>query len=461
MESPNFTNHAITRQTWPTDTPVPDDADTQTLRLDLEITDPDLTRALGAYPEGRARREFALTALRIGVLALRQARGQLDSATIRQEGERLMADLGSELKTHRERLSAELGSTLTAYFDPASGRFSERVDRLLKKDGELETVLRSQLGEQDSQLARTLTAHVGTASPLMQVLDPNASTGLLQSLRSGIDKALAEDRERIVAQFSLDNSASALSRLVEKITDANGQLTKDMQGSLSAVVKEFSLDSEDSALSRLVRQVDQAQLKISREFSLDSDSSALARMKAEMLKVLDEHRRTNSAFQQEVREALVAMQARRDEASRSTTHGDAFEAQLYGVVQARAQKAGDIAAHVGNTTGVIRHNKKGDITLELGPEHVAAGTRIVIEAKEDSSYDLTRARTELDEARKNRDAEVGLFVFSRRTAPDGLQPLARYGHNVLCVWDADDEASDVCLDAALSLCRALCSKAVV
>ena len=29
------------------------------------------------------------------------------------------------------------------------------------------------------------------------------------------------------------------------------------------------------------------------------------------------------------------------------------------------------------------------------------------------------------------------------------------------MWDAEDEASDVCLEAALLLCRALCSKAAV
>ena len=184
-------------------------------------------------------------------------------------------------------------------------------------------------------------------------------------------------------------------------------------------------------------------------------------MKGELLKVLNEHRETNAAFQREVREALVAMQARREESLRSTAHGDDFEDQLFSIIQGRADKAGDIAASVGNTTGLIRNNKKGDILLELGPEHVAAGRRIVIEAKQDASYDLARARTELEQARKNREAEIGLFVFSRRTAPEGTQPLARFGHNVLCVWDAEDEASDVWLDAALSLCRALCTRAAV
>ena len=369
----------------------PRSAAAASLRLELNVQDPEVVQALGEHPEGRARREFALHALRIGVLALRQAQGQVDADAVRRESDRLLGELAGQLEQHRTRVTQEIGGHLKDYFDPSSGRFNERVERLLKKDGELEAALRRQLGEQDSELARTLTAHVGESSPLMKVLDPEASTGLLQALRANIEKSLAEDRERIVAQFSLDNDASALSRLVAKISDTNGELTKELQGSVEQVVKEFSLDSEDSALSRLVRQVDTAQKQISAEFSLDTETSALARMKGELLRVLKEQTTANTAFQQEMREALAAMQARREESLRSTAHGDEFEDQLFKVVGSRANDAGDIATSVGNTTGLIRNCKKGDILLELGPEHVAAGRKIVIEAKEDSSYDLARA----------------------------------------------------------------------
>ena len=105
--------------------------------------------------------------------------------------------------------------------------------------------------------------------------------------------------------------------------------------------------------------------------------------------------------------------------------------------------------------GRVRHCKKGDAVIELGAESVAAGARIVIEAKEDRTYTTKRALDELHAARDNREAAVGVFVFSRKTAPVGLEGLTRVGQDVLVVWDADVPANDVLLDAALHVARAL------
>jgi hypothetical protein len=83
----------------------------------------------------------------------------------------------------------------------------------------------------------------------------------------------------------------------------------------------------------------------------------------------------------------------------------------------------------------------------------------VIEAKETSSYDLAKALDEIRTARINREAEVGLFVFSRKTMPAGLRPLARYGTDVIVVWDAEDETTDTVLSGALMVCKALSVRA--
>ena len=47
---------------------------------------------------------------------------------------------------------------------------------------------------------------------------------------------------------------------------------------VASVVGEFSLDDEDSALSRLVGRVEQAQGQISAQFSLDNPESGLTRI---------------------------------------------------------------------------------------------------------------------------------------------------------------------------------------
>jgi hypothetical protein len=78
----------------------------------------------------------------------------------------------------------------------------------------------------------------------------------------------------------------------------------------------------------------------------------------------------------------------------------------------------------------------------------------VIEAKEDASYTDQKALDELEEARKNRGADVGVFVLSRRVAGDRAA-FRRFGHDVLVVWDPAEPASDVYLHAAMSVARAL------
>ena len=86
------------------------------------------------------------------------------------------------------------------------------------------------------------------------------------------------------------------------------------------------------------------------------------------------------------------------------------------------------------------------------------GARIVIEAKEDASYNLKKALEEMEEARKNRGAGTGLFCLSKRAAPSGLEVFNRYGNDVVVIWDAEDTGSDVFLDAGLSVARALCAR---
>jgi hypothetical protein len=58
---------------------------------------------------------------------------------------------------------------------------------------------------------------------------------------------------------------------------------------------------------------------------------------------------------------------------------------------------------------------------------------------------------ELDTARANRNAGAGVFVIARTHAPDGFPTFARFGSNVLVVWDETNAASDPYLQAAILL----------
>ena len=426
------------------------------IRLDLTVEDRDSVEELRRRREGAPRNRYALDALKIGILAMRQASAAFDVDFIQRETDRLLAALRRQLEDHARTAQERVAGSLKEYFDPESGRFSHRVQRLTAEDGDLAQLLRGSLDGDDSRLARTMLAHVGEESPLMKMLSPNQADGLLAALRTNVEFQLSQQREKILREFSLDNVDGALSRLVKELSGKHGDLSKDLQSKIEGVVKEFSLDEENSALSRLVQKVDRAQRTITNEFSLDNEQSALRRMKSELTVILSEHTKSAAEFQEEVKVALAELKTRRETELRSTAHGKPFQDAVFAFLHEEAQRRGDTAADVGDSTGHIKNCKKGDALIVLGPEHAAAGARIVIEAKADASYTVKKACDELEEARKNRGAQQGIFVFSRHTAPPGIDALARYGSDVLVVWDAEEATNDAYFKAALEIARGLC-----
>ena len=392
----------------------------KTLAVHITVSEPDLVAEILSHEPGEPRDRFLHNALRIGILSLKQARGTLDADTLKNQADRLLEELGRNLDRHRELVGRQLDGTLTDYFDPKNGRFNERVERLVGRDGELEALLKSKVGPQDSTLAKTLAAHVGEESPLLRILTPDESKGIIHTLRLAVDKSLQSQRESILGEFSLNN--------------------------------------EDSALSRLLHRVEKSNRTISTEFSLDDDSSALSRLKKELLRVLEEHKRASDVFRGEVREKLEAIGVRRETAASTPLHGLDFEDAVCEHVSRLSQGAGDVFQSTGTTTGTIPNCKVGDGVLTLGPEQPAAGARIVIEAKESSAYDLKKALDEIEVGRKNRGAQAGLFVFSEASVPTRFDRVRRYGLDTVVVWNAEDESSNAYLYAGLAIAKALCTR---
>jgi hypothetical protein len=385
-------------------------------------------------------------------------RGQLDAQTVRTEVERMLDQLRQGLAEHQTVLHTRMGATLRDYFDPQSGRFAERVDKLTHEDGELAAVIRNQVSGDSSALVRTLKEHLGPESPLLKLVDPANAEGLLPSIGELVSADLEKQRERILAEFSLDNKQGSLARLVTELQESHGKLTGDLSDRITEVVQEFSLDDPESALSRLVQRVETAQRQITDEFSLDSDSSALARLRRELMEVTSKQTEQIQNMQQTVAREMAALAARRETEQRSTAHGDDFEDQVAAQLQRSAQRSGDLFERTGRRVGQIKNRKVGDCVIELGPEHQAAGARIVVEAKEERGVTLAKAREELELARKNRGAEHGIFVFSAAVAPEGLPALERIGPDLYVIWDRDDPSSDLLLEGALSVARALCTR---
>ena len=454
---------------------------TESLTLTLTVTDSECLAELLSREEGADRDFLALPALRVGVLSLRQASGVIDRGGLRNEGDRLIDSLHTALKSHYERTTSDIGAVLEKYFDVNDGALLQRLDRLVRKDGELETILSRNVGA-NSPFSSTLERHLGSESPMMQTISTDRSKGLLAALNEVLDASVKSHNQTISSEFTLDNKDSALSRLVAKITDENGQLRTEFSNDLDTLRKEFSLDNENGALSRLVGQVEQSRRAIVAEFSpdngnsilskigrllestnesirgsltLDDENSPLSRLKRELVGAVGEMERKNSEFQTEVRETLAAITAKRSESKRSTRHGDEFHDEVGAFIQHEAQRLNDICELTGDFPGAIPRCKKGDAVVSLGPESSAPGVAVVFEAKNDKSYTLKKALDELTVARENRNAECGVFVFAREAAPDGLEPISRFGQDIVVIWNSEDPSSDVNIKAAYSIARCI------
>ena len=429
-----------------------------TITIEMTVHDSEVIRAISKQQSGAERDQYITSALQLGVIAIETMSGELDTIRIQTEVNRMLDGLKTGLENHTQRMDEKLESALKVHFDPKSGQLPIRLEQLVKEGGEIDSLLRSMVGDDQSELVKTLTAHVGQKSPLLKILDPDQSKGLLASITKTLEETLTAQEESVLAEFSLDNKEGALKRFITELEESQGELTTGLEEQIDGLVEEFSFDNDESALNRLMRSVQNAQRTITSEFSLDSKDSALSRLRKELTEQFEEQNLAASEFREDVEKTLAVLSATKEERQKGTRHGDDFEAAVLSQVKSISQGSDDKVQATGNRTGAIKNCKKGDAVVQLGPEHIAAGANIVIEAKQKRGYDIDAAQAEIVEARKNRRAQIGIFVFSASHAPDGMESFKRVGDDIFVVWDSLDPSTDVNISAAMSVAKALCTK---
>jgi len=394
------------------------------LDLTLHVTDPEIVADLRRFPDGVERERYALNALRVGILALRAASGHLEAETLKRAGEQVFERIDTMLGERAATITGEVARSLERYLHPETGVMPQRLGELVKKDGDLDRILGRWMSREDSLLARTLAEQLGKDSALFRLLSPTEAEGLLQQLSRLMEERLRAQRDGLLQQFSLDDKTSALSRFLAEIEGRQGDFRKSFDERMQSLAREFSLDNPDSALTHFRR-------------------------------LMEELRERNEVFQRDVRGMLERLDKGQQLAERTTLAGFEFEDALGRLLQAEAQRLGDVWEATGASTGVVRQSKVGDFVVTLGPESAAGGAKIVWEAKRAAGYSLKQALDELAVARENRAAQIGVFVFARSCAPEGLDPFSRYGSDVILVWDADLDAGGLLPRAAYGVARAL------
>ena len=383
----------------------------ETLRdgLHLSITDPEMVAEFKRVPVPQLQ-DYALRALKVGVLAIRSARGEVDAQAVKDQLSAALNELHLKLLDHARTFNQQLESAKTFY----------------KENGEVgRSMLEQQLNAYKTQLLATIDTRIlAAADPLLKALDPKRTDGAVGAMDVKVKDALNamanRIKEEVLSQFSRDSSGSAISRIEDII-----------QRSHQAITTQFSMDDPNSAIRRLYNSV------------------------GEQMEVLT---RGNMEFQAEVREALAALSAKKESAAVSPEHGRDFEQDLGAALIPLVQRHGHTVEATGNSVGTIRSCKVGDWVITLNQDSMAPGEKIVVEAKSAGGYDLARILAESEVGRKNRGAQVSIFVMDPPYAPASMTlPFARHGDALIVKWQRTD--TEAFLAAAVATACALIVKA--
>ena len=275
----------------------------------------------------------------------------------------------------------------------------------------------------------------------------------LDAVRSEFDRFAEQNRS------ANDRAAETLEQVLRtNFGDGDGRLPRTLEaflgdrGRLQSMVDElFDPKRRDSAIGRMSTML---------ETYFDGDASRLATLldPTRMGSPLHQFRSEVAAGFKAIAEKLVALEAagaaRAGERAKSAAKGADFETLLEGMLGDIARGANDLLERTGTDAGDAGRSKKGDFVLTLDP-NVARGAelRIVVEAK-DRKVSGRDMRDELREARTNRDAAVGLVVFTPQHAPAGIAPFDVRAGDVYCVIDPADP-DPATLEAAVRLARLL------
>jgi hypothetical protein len=437
------------------------------IAADVRDSRPDALTLFGDLHDAQ-REQLVHDAWTIGLRALQNAHSAAQEAKLKDVGVSLLADVDRQLQAHLDQQQTTIGAVLARFFDPSDGQVSQRLAAFVDDHGVLARLLEKYLGPQNSVLSETLARQVGDTSPLLKRLSMTDSTGLVKVLETQLQAVMDQSHAELARALDPLAEEGAIARFLRSLREELKGADEDRQKQLSAALAALDANDEGSLLSRLVRETHEARRDVLAAVNPDAPASPMALLKTSLTKLLHEQgekqndvakrqEERQTQFEKEVREALVRIETKRTQDLQTTRGGLDFEDAVTSFIRVATQGAPCVFDVTGASAGVGRC-KKGDAVLRFTAESAFAGAAVVFEAKRDATYTVQRALDELDAARKNRDAAAGVFIMARSHASDVFPSFARYGNNVLVIWDDQDPASDARLHAAVLLGMALVTR---
>ena len=405
----------------------------------------------------------------IGLRALTNAYKQAEESRLSDIGKTLKEDVEKQLGAYIERQQSTFVEVLARYFDPRDGQVVARLEGFLRDEGDLAKTMERFLAPDHGALAQTLARELGENSPLLKRLSPTDSEGVLFLLEAKLREALAENQAEVARALDPVAEDGAVARFLRALRQELEKADNDRSKQLALATKALDANDENSLLSRLMRETAAAKNAFVTAMNPELPSSPMAMLKNTLSTLLQQHAKSQqeamallqerqTRFEQDVRESLVRLEERKRGDAKSIRGGFSYEDAVLRFVQRAVQGAPIEVDTTANTVGAKPNCKKGDQVLRFTAESIYAGGALVVEAKHDASCTVSGALEELELARGNRTAGAGVFVMARSHAVAGFPNFARYGNDILVVWDEEDEGTDPYLHAAVLLGLALASR---
>lgn len=279
----------------------------------------------------------------------------------------------------------------------------------------------------------------------------------LSEAKNDIDRKTIIDMTEQLS-LTLTNQQQVIEKSLHNWISDNGPLNEAISKNLKYFESLFDETNKNGIATKIQQTVKHEVSKLSEQWSLDNHNSAFKRLKLLFDEQLATITQTLHQRLDELKSIQLEQQIRKDESTKGTRHGEVFEDALNDYLSQLCTKQGHIFEATGDFPGLIKNCKVGDAVITLSPEHFAAGANIVVEAKQSKSYSIKKALDEIAIGRKNRNADFGIFVLSKSSAPSTWPIFQRYQDDLMVIWDAEHPSSDIYLEAAISVAVALCSK---
>ena len=299
-------------------------------------------------------------------------------------------------------------------------------------------------------------------------LDANIVEQKFKELERSLDdyaRDFASELQGKIEQYFKADTGSVPRTLDEYFGLEHGRLSqvvRDQIGPQSDFGKLVDPDNSRGLLQRIHdvvdRKLQESSNSVLQQFSFDCNDSALSKLRREMNDQVEAVKQENARFFAELKTHFGIAQAVAEEACKGTQKGRDFEALVYDRIAELGRSLGDITESLTNTPGNIPRCKTGDYVSTLARDSGAAGKRFVIEAKNEQGHSLKDSIEELARAKENRDACVGLMIFTDECCPPEIGKFRIVGSDIFVSVDPESmlgSEPDFYLESAYRIARAL------